>query len=331
MLFRSAILLLAFSALQVEAQTEGAISPQDPNGPCTVCFQDGEEPVLEPDSAPFGGISSMTCDSIVISVAASASLQGSDECKNNQLAAYQLGCCQSPPYFHCPICPDGSDHAPSNIVPLGQGSNPTCAEYEVTKNAYSSTFTTGDCADTFLQRGAFYCGCPDVEAECSLCPDGQRPTNPERGDAWITGSNCEGLEYLLALYKADECTDLRSSYGVDFAHFCKCPDYEKPDTGTCVMCEDGIANPDFVYITSPFERRCEQGADFATSITRENICTREMEEAIALGCKCKNGSGPVFKAAGSSSGGDLASSSVALAKEASLAMITAIALSGLCA
>jgi hypothetical protein len=274
----------------------------------------------------------MTCQSIVTAVAASASLQGSDECKTNQLAAYQLGCCTSPPYFHCPICPDGSDYVPSNTIPLGQGNDPTCAIYELTKNSYSSAFEVVTCADTFLQRAAIYCGCPDVEKECTVCPDGQTPTNPERGDAWITQSNCAGVEFLLSLYSAEECSSLRDSYGVDFAHFCKCPDYEKADTGTCLMCEDGIANPNFVYLSTAFERTCAQGAQFAESITRDNICIREMNEAIGLGCQCKNGSGPVFKPTGSSTG-DSGSSDGEMrsANGASLAVILAIAVNGLLA
>lgn len=268
----------------------------------------------------------MTCETIVASVASSASLQGSDVCKNNQLAAYQLGCCQSPPYFHCDVCPDGSDFVRSNRLEFGIATNPTCAAYEITKNAYNSPFTPGSCADTFLQRSAFDCGCPNVEKECSLCPDGQRPTDLERGDAWITGSNCEGLEYLLSIYKEDECTGLRENFGVDFAHFCTCPDYEKEDTGTCVMCEDGLSNPDFVYKETPFQITCKQGVEFAESITRENICLREMQEAIGAGCTCKNGSGPVFKASNGNNGGNGGDSATAADGLATLAVSLAFAL-----
>jgi hypothetical protein len=340
MFYRAAALVLSFSALRIDAQIEGTIEPQDPSGPCTVCFTSGEEPNLAPDPSiiPFRGQTDMTCESIVASVAGSADLQGSDTCKNNQLAAYQLGCCQSPPYFYCTVCPDGSDYVSSNVLPLGLGTNPTCAEYEVTRQAYASLFTPGLCSDIPLQRAAPDCGCPGVERECSLCPDGQRPTNPERGDAWITGSTCEGLEFLVGLYKSDECIELRESYGVDFAHFCKCPDYEKEDTGTCVMCEDGIANPDFVYVTEPFERTCTQASDFASSVTRESICTREMGEAIAAGCECKNGSGPVFKAAsanggeGGGGGGDGGSAgTVSIAHRASIVVMAALLANGLLA
>lgn len=332
MFIRSTTLLLAFTAIHVNAQTGSTIIEQDPSGACTVCFTAGEEPVLEPEPPiPYGGPYPVTCSSIVSAVASTTSLQGSEECKNNQLAAYQMGCCKDPPFYYCSICPDGSDFVRSNLVPQGLGSNPTCAEYEITKNSYASSFTTGKCEDTFLQRGAHYCGCPDVEQACTLCPDGQAATNPERGEAWVTGMRCEGLEYFFSLFKDFECNGQRDAFGVDFAHFCKCSDYERPeDIGTCVMCPEGIENSDFIHMTTPFERTCADSADFALSITRENICLSEMGEVIAAGCKCKNGAGPVFKEPGekSSDSGPIVMTSP---RDVSMAIVVVLALNGLLA
>ncbi len=297
-MFRSTFLLLAFSALRVNGQTEGAINTLDPNGPCTVCASETETANTDPSFAFFTGSSNFTCGEIISMVSSGSLLQGDDECKDYQLWAFQIGCCASPPFEYCPVCPDGSAFTRSNEIPSGTSTraNPTCAENQYTLFSHNALFTPGVCSDTLLQRGAFYCGCPDVEQQCFLCPDEQPPTNPERGDAWITNSNCEGLEYLFSLYTADECDGYRNNYGFDFAHFCKCPNHEKQDTGYCSMCQGGMANPQFTY-TSPddtFQRTCQQAQDFAESFVRESSCIDRMNEVIAKGCQCNDGTGPVF-------------------------------------
>jgi hypothetical protein len=296
MMFRCSILLLSFAAVHVSGQTEGSINQPDPNEPCSVCFS-GDAPLIEPTFKWFQGVTDMTCSDIVTAVFDAAILQGNTVCKDYQLRAFQMGCCSSPPYEYCPVCPDGSAFERSNEVPIGTGSGtpPTCAENLYRVASYNALFTPGTCADTVIQRGAFYCGCPNVEQQCFLCPDESNPENPERGDGWVTGSNCEGLEFLFSLYNTEECDGLRNNYGVDFAHFCKCPNYEKTSDAKCVMCADGLANPNFVYTESPFTRTCQQAVDFSESITRENICLAQMNDVIAKGCKCNGGSGPTFK------------------------------------
>jgi len=304
-MFRLSFLLLSFGAIYVNGQTEGAIVQPDPNDPCTVCFVESETPIAEPTFSWFTGEANSTCSEIIASVTSASLLQGDDECKDYQLMAFQIGCCKSPPFEYCPICPDGTDFNRTSIVPIGSSelSNPTCAESWYRLTSYNALFEPGDCSDTVLQRGAFYCGCPNTAQQCYLCPDQQRPTNPERGDAWVTNSNCEGLEFLFSLYNTEECDGIRNDYGVDFAHFCKCPDYVKNETGTCSLCSGGMANPQFVYTAEgdTFERTCQQAQDFAESITRENICLRFMEEVISKGCQCNDGTGPIFREEGDTS------------------------------
>jgi hypothetical protein len=295
MMFRFSVLFLSFAAVHVNGQTD--ITQPDPNSPCTVCFN-GDAPVTEGGRSWFSGPTEMTCAGIIADVFAADTTQGTQTCKDAQLAAFQLGCCSGPPYEYCEVCPDGSPFTRSNEVPIGSatGTPPTCAENLYTPASYRPFFTPGTCADTAIQRGAHYCGCPNVQQQCYLCPDSQKPTNPERGDAWVTGTNCEGIEFLFSLFDANECDGYRNDYGIDFAHFCKCPDHVKATEDKCVLCGTGMANPGFVYTTDadPYTRTCSQAATFAESITRENSCMREMGEVIAAGCKCNDNGGPKF-------------------------------------
>jgi len=291
-------LLLALCAMQVKGQTEEAIPQLNATDPCTVCRGINEAVNTNPAPAQiwFQGESNVTCSQLIPKV--DGYVQGDEDCQEIQLMAFQLGCCRLPPYDTCDICPDGSDYVRSNTVPVGssQQADPTCAVNLYRVASYNALVTPGTCEDTLLQRGAFYCGCPNTTQQCYLCPDQQAPTNPERGDAWLTGSNCDGLAYLFSLYNESECGTTRENWGVDFANFCRCPDYVMNSTGHCAMCEGGIENPDFVYTgeSDPFTRTCQQAQDFAESIFRENICIEQMNAVISKGCVCKGGTGPVF-------------------------------------
>lgn len=297
MMLRISVFLLSYLAASVDGQTgEGIVQP-DPNLPCTVCWGQ-ETPSTSPDFVWFSAETDMTCESIIADVEAANTTQGTDTCKNSQLASFQLGCCPSPPYEYCDVCPDGGQIARSNDIPFGSTTQYTCAENLYREASYNAIQEPGTCDDTIIRRGAFYCDCPNVEQQCTLCPDGSSPTNPERGDAWVTGSNCEGLEFLFSIYTAEECDGLRNNFGVDFAHFCKCPDYEKDEEieEECFICSGGLANPSFTY-TDPndnFQRTCSQAADFAKSITRQNTCDTYMQQVLARGCRCNDG-GPVFR------------------------------------
>lgn len=294
-MFRTGALLLSFAAARVNGQTGAGISQPDPNDPCTVCF-DSQTPVTDPTFKYFNQPTETTCQGIIDGVAAASTTQGTETCKNYQLAAFQLGCCGSPPYEYCPVCPDGSDFTRSNEIPFGTAEVTTCAENLYRPASYNGIFKEGICSDTVIQRGAFYCDCPGVEQQCSLCKDGSPPGNPDRGEAWVTNSNCEGLAFLISLFTAEECEGSRDNYGVDFAHFCLCPNHTKAVEEECSMCEGGIANPDYTYTSEgdAFTRTCAQADDFAKSITRENICMTLMQGVLDKGCKCNSG-GPVFK------------------------------------
>jgi len=296
-MYRIGTLLLAFAAAQVTGQTGSAIIQPNPNSPCTVCWSSSETPTTTPSFVWFTGQTNLTCASIIADVDKNNTLQGSDTCKNNQLAAFQLGCCKSPPYDYCPVCANNGTYSPNNVIPLGSTQQYTCAENLYRVASYNALVQPGNCSDTVIERGSFYCGCPNAQQQCWLCPDQSPVGNPARGDAWVTNSNCQGLEFLFSLYNKQECTNLMTDFGVDYANFCKCPGQQQTAISQeCLLCSGGLANPDFTYTSSSdtYQRTCSQAADFAKSIIRQNICDKYMGEVLAKGCKCNSG-GPVFQ------------------------------------
>eukprot|EP00934_Nitzschia_sp_Nitz4_P000472 Nitzschia sp. Nitz4//scaffold68_size99682//58511//59485//NITZ4_004570-RA/size99682-processed-gene-0.44-mRNA-1//-1//CDS//3329556611//472//frame0 len=297
----NAILLLA-SYVSV-ASADDVIEAPDPTDPCTVCYDESDPSTVTNTVYQ----TTVTCSEIISNVSASDLLQGDEQCEQYQLWGYQLGCCPTPPYQTCDICPDGSEYTRLNEIPTATevGGDPTCAEFELYATNYNAFFTPGTCDDTYVRRVAHYCGCPNTEQECTLCSDGQAASNPERGDNFFFNGRCEGIEYFFSLFTADECTGAREAYGIDYENFCRCPDYVKPeDDGQCLMCSGGIKNPDFVFTdeTDTYDRTCQQAQDFADSIIRENTCLSIMADAIERGCECRSGE-PVFLADGESPAG----------------------------
>eukprot|EP00529_Nitzschia_sp_RCC80_P028058 CAMPEP_0113512118 /NCGR_PEP_ID=MMETSP0014_2-20120614/39159_1 /TAXON_ID=2857 /ORGANISM="Nitzschia sp." /LENGTH=261 /DNA_ID=CAMNT_0000408435 /DNA_START=201 /DNA_END=982 /DNA_ORIENTATION=+ /assembly_acc=CAM_ASM_000159 len=250
----SSFLLVAVSVGVTRAQLED----------CTLCA--GGEGDQKDDA-----LTRQECTQIVTSIA--GLLQSDDTCKTNQLQAFQAGCCDNPPFEYCTVCPDGSDFTLLAEVPTGvnPADNPTCQEAQFNPFLLSGVFQQeglGDCSDTFLQRGAFYCGCPNTAQSCWLCPDKGPSGNPDRGDAWRTDSRCRGIEYLFSVFTAEECSELPIAFGVDFAAFCECGGVEERDemdpltSYDCSLCPGGgnVVDPNLVYSdpTDVFERNCGQ-------------------------------------------------------------------------
>jgi hypothetical protein len=237
-------------------------------------------------------------DSQLVSVAGFAATDSS--CKSAQLANFQKRCCNGPPYDFCTICPDGSTPPGlDNGIPTGEfATDPTCNEFQYQPNSRTNLIPgqEGNCADTFLQRTSHYCGCPQTQQECFLCPDGSTPGNPDRGEAWATNANCRGLEFLFSAFTAEECPIYPNNFGVNFAAFCMCPGVEEPpvDNPECSICNgNAVVNPDFVYAKPPeavFERKCSQAEEFAKYITNSKSCDALLQKA-RIAC-CPDGSIP---------------------------------------
>jgi hypothetical protein len=204
------------------------------------------------------------------------------ECLNIQLNAYQKGCCAHPPFDYCTYCDDPLIEPDLDLyVPTGQFADPyNCYEYSFQNEAMIGVFSDGNCEDTFMRRAGHYCGCgANQQQECSLCPNGDTPTKPQRMDSWITDSNCRGIEYLFTLLKEDECASFPFSIGADLAIYCGCNGLnqteinEQAELYTCSLCENGgvVTNPQRVYNPlelSTMHKTCSQAEDFATTIIK---------------------------------------------------------------
>lgn len=288
-MIRSSSLVLAL--IVVSLSSLGQAQLED----CTLCA-DGNEPISDVSTSP--------CSDIGSSIA--GLVQSDNSCKDQQLAAYQAGCCRDPPFEYCPVCPDGTPiPEPLNGVPIGTNpaDEPNCREVQYRRETLIGVFEQGTCADTFLQRGSFYCGCPNIEQQCWLCPDKNPPGNPDRGDAFATNSRCRGINYLFSIFNADECATLPDVFGVDLAAFCLCGGLDEEsenaevttdeDPYQCSFCEGGgqVVDPDLVYTDESdfFERRCGQAQDYAQYVTTERACTDLFERARQT-CQCTGGS-----------------------------------------
>jgi hypothetical protein len=265
---------------------------------CTQCVQDGSF-TLEPTRVLFPN-APKTCTDLTtdFTLLAAETLDADQECKDLQLYGFQIGCCAFPPTEYCSICPDGAAFESNNEVPLGTSDNPTCAEIQYRSATLNGVVEAGTCDDTFLRRGAHYCGCPNVEQQCFLCPNEGAPGAPRRGDAFVTNSDCLGIEYLFSVFTASECTTRASNLGVDLAAFCECPGSVVSEDNDCTLCQPGQRIPDrsLVYTESNavFTRTCGQAADYAQYITQSVSCDALLaapREACCAGTATTDGGG----------------------------------------
>mmetsp|Transcript_20622 Transcript_20622/g.31519 ORF Transcript_20622/g.31519 Transcript_20622/m.31519 type:complete len:307 (+) Transcript_20622:97-1017(+) len=258
---------------------------------CTSCWG-GRDFILNPTFAFFAN-ATRPCSTVLNDMNALAAAgidDNSTDCRDAQLEAFQLGCCPEAPKQYCTICPDGSPHNRLDIVPIdGNNNDPSCEVSQFREASLNALFETGTCSDTVLRRGAFYCGCPNTAQECFLCPDGGEPPNKRKVDAYQSGANCQGQNYLFSLFTANECEILRPNLGVDFSAFCECPGYAMPEIDyECSLCPEGqrVGNPDKIH-TAPgaqYERTCAQAEAFVEFVTNPKTCDSNMQEAREACC-----------------------------------------------
>jgi hypothetical protein len=165
---------------------------------------------------------------------------GTQECAATQLANFQYDCCDEAPRGLCTLCPDGASFQALTVVPAfdPDGEDITCADLNGDEGFLDFIFEAGTCSDTKLRRSAAWCGCPGVNRECTLCPDGSKPPNPTLVDNVYYGLDCDAFDFVSAYFSADECPRLTTEfYEFDAAAFCGCPDSPIPDV--CDLCPDG--------------------------------------------------------------------------------------------
>ena len=239
---------------------------------CSLCGNGNQVPGLAFDSETQDDDKS--CSLFVNALAGVE--DGTRDCHNLQLAAYQTGCCGKNPDFvphhACTLCPDASPYRADVEIPGSQGRRGlTCGDLS-SEPAFLDFFSSpGDCGDTFLQRSAAWCKCPGVELECTLCPGGTSPPNPDRMEHVLFGWTCKSFEFVTALLGRDECPNAAEILEFDAAAFC-CPDIEPPPA-VCSLCPESqsIQNKDMVVASEYGTLTCgEIEASFSLIPTRES-------------------------------------------------------------
>ena len=105
---------------------------------------------------------------------------GSEQCRENQLGTFQLGCCDSPPAQMCTLCPDGRlNFDETKAIPRGVSETIifNCDSVSVSDRFVKDYISApGDCQSTLRSRSGAWCGCTDVVPSCELiCGDGNPP------------------------------------------------------------------------------------------------------------------------------------------------------------
>lgn len=171
----------------------------------------------------------------------------SSECLLRQLENYQEDCCDEAPRGVCTLCPNGSSFNANMVVPNfhPEDGDKTCADLNGDEDFLDYIFESGTCSDTLLQRAKSWCGCPGVQRQCHLCPDGSKPPNPNLVDPVYYGWNCATFDFVSSYFSQDECTGLVDEiFEFDAPAYCGCPSSPIPDV--CDFCPNGeeLIKPD---------------------------------------------------------------------------------------
>lgn len=201
--------------------------------------------------------------------------EGTAECNNTQLAAFQTGCCSDEfiPKNVCTVCPDGSPYRTSMEIPGAANRRElTCADIG-SEPSFLDFFTTpGSCNDTFLQRSAAWCQCPGQQVECHLCPNGAPPSDLEKTEHVLYGWNCRSFQYITALLNIGECAVASQVLEFDAAAFC-CEGVEPPNV--CDFCPSGqeVVDPDKTISSEYGFVRCGDIEQSLQMVPTNDSCT----------------------------------------------------------
>jgi hypothetical protein len=167
---------------------------------------------------------------------------------------------------------------------LPLNSNPTCGEVVEFMSVNDGDLSQAGCSA--LQEYQGYCGCPaiPVKNECSFCPNGGTPFNPDKVISDVF--TCQGLYDFVSFLRMDECGENASDFKQiqAFAYVCGCPDVQP----SCTLCPAGIDPPSATKLADSNEgTACGEYAEFVASLT-ENECTSQQNEiretASVCGC-----------------------------------------------
>mmetsp|Transcript_36387 Transcript_36387/g.56525 ORF Transcript_36387/g.56525 Transcript_36387/m.56525 type:complete len:443 (-) Transcript_36387:212-1540(-) len=192
---------------------------------CAMC-PDGTIQMNRPDNVvPFFSLVDGTGNPTCMDVAVAAASTALDEidCDLIQKQAGFCGCANADPLNECTFCPSGETPAHLDLV---VSTTDTCRELnDYTTYMDASTCESGRAAN--IKALGFVCGCPGVEAQCSLCPDGSDPPKPNKVPE-DEGASCAALALDAAGLTEILCEDQRNTVLGIAAARCECEGAEYP-------------------------------------------------------------------------------------------------------
>ena len=293
------------------------VQGQGDDRPCTVCL-DGTNNITRPDyMIELPGFPPVTCQTATF--LASAVSETSAECQQaRQLGSPLCGCAilrENP----CLVCPDVNSSSPvrsivdvvsrypfSSAVTVpsvsallfgDQIAEPTC---ELVQAALLNYDKESDVCSSGRVEALLACGCgtnttaetsrgseSDLTevARCSLCPDGEAITLPDREIPGFFAPTCSILSTVTSALSQDspDCANAQQ-----LGHFCGCPS----PPPSCSLCMDGrtIPEPDAlvesVILPGNYTPTCAVFEGLVASLpNRPEICTSVQGAAIVY-CGC---------------------------------------------
>jgi hypothetical protein len=134
------------------------------------------------------------------------------------------------------VCPDGTNDIADPDRPLPYtnivGDADTCGNLV--------EFAEGKDKEIcdLVYRDAGFCGCPGIEKinECSLCPNGESPPEPDRVvEDGFGKRRCGDIELAISYFNEDRCSTDGGLRITTDAYRCGCQDAELPQ---CPLCRD---------------------------------------------------------------------------------------------
>jgi hypothetical protein len=190
----------------------------------------------------------------------------------------------------CPFCSeDGSNqiseperHIPLLSLPLN--SNPTCKEVVEFMAINDGDLSVAGCSA--LQSYQGYCGCPSVAVgnQCSFCPNGGVPANPDKIVSELF--TCQDIQNFVSFLTSENCQSDNADFTQiqAFAYTCGCTNAQPG----CTLCPGGETPLHADKLLADGETRCDEFADLVTTLTPDQ-CTQQAStlDAARNQCGCR--------------------------------------------
>lgn len=178
------------------------------------------------------------------------------------IASKSQVCCEN--LEKCPVCTGGSS-AQYNSTRTYRPYGLTCANIG---DAAQYGFPLS-CNDV-KQRFQWYCDCPSATPSCTICQQGELPSEM-RKKVPLLSTNCREINDYMSLRLTKECTAGVAGLSFDASSFCGCSGFSAPDQ--CKFCPDGITvrdpglKPGLAQGAS-----CGELEDFARYVKTAKLC-----------------------------------------------------------